>query len=146
MYIACTFTDQPRSVGCSEWRSLGSPSRDAVDQPGGTWCVHTPASCTSDLRHTCCSDVCTSDTADATSCAEVRAILKKRGGGACTGCASAPSIMYLQTQTLALTQPRLWKVSQGQQTRQAFELSVEPQTPQVQKALEVGLPTQAQEI
>ena len=80
MYIACTFTDQPRSVGCSEWRSLSSLSRDAVDQPGGSWCVHTPASCTADLRHTGCSDVCTSDAADATSRAEVRATSKKRGG------------------------------------------------------------------
>ena len=72
--------------------------------------------------------------------------LEKEGGGACTGCVSAPSITYLQAQTLALTQPRLWKVSQGQQTRQALELSVEPQTPQVQKALEVGLLTQVQKV
>ena len=71
---------------------------------------------------------------------------KKEGGGACTGCTSAPSVVYLQAQTLALTQPRLWKVSQGQQTRQALGLSVEPQTPQVQKALEVGLPTQVQKV
>ena len=80
MYIACTFTDQPRSVGCSKWRSLGSTTRDAVDQPGGTWCVHTPASCASDLRHAYCSDGCTSDTAAATGCAKVRASSKKRVG------------------------------------------------------------------
>ena len=73
-------------------------------------------------------------------------VQSQKEGGASTGCTSAPSIIYLQAQTFALTQPRLWKVPQGQPTRQALGLSVEPQTPQVQKALEVGLPTQVQKV